>query len=53
MAQQPSVRDDLEFMSVPQDEDDGTMNTSYGVTRAEEDNDQVIGGWLFKQSKVC
>jgi hypothetical protein len=51
-----AMKEELEFMTVGQDEDDGAMNTAYGGSSnsglsSVDDNDQVIGSW-FKTSKV-
>lgn len=43
--------DELEFISVDKDEE--SMNQSYGNNNHDSENNQsVIGSWLFNQSKV-
>lgn len=46
--------EELEFISVNHDEDDGAMNNAFADPNATEGGgDSVIGSWMFKQSKVC
>ena len=47
-----SMKEELEFISVAQDEDDGAMTSTYHPAGTDSADDQQLGSWIFKQSKV-
>lgn len=45
--------EELEFMTIHQEEDDGNMTSqSYAAADDSAGADSVVGNWLFKQAKV-
>ncbi len=44
--------EELEFISVKDDEEYNNLNSSYVDPNAAYENNDVIGSWIFNQSKV-